>query len=371
MTESRTRPERIDLSRADDPRDVIHQAVASLAQGGVVGLPIEGGVCVAVNALAPEAVARARHFAEPDGDRRPTLLLRGSEEATDWAPELSEAGLRFARRVWPGPLTLVVADGIGLASRLPGPVRDALVGDGRLALRVPEPGPVLDVVRLVPGPVVAFELAAARGVASPWDRPGVASLDMVIDAARRGDDPPATTVRVDPEGWDVVRPGAIAEAEVAALAGRIWLFVCTGNTCRSPMAEAICKAMLAKRLGCKAGALVDRGYLVMSAGVCATDGMPAAAHAVEIVAGRGGSLKTHASRRATADLLRMADLIVALAGDHLDVLLDLAPDVADRARLLHPEGLDVADPVGSGPALPTRKTAREIEAGSPGRGSSR
>lgn len=126
------------------------------------------------------------------------------------------------------------------------------------------------------------------------------------------------------------------------------------------MAEALCKAKLAERLGCEAGALVDRGHVVMSAGVGASDGMPAAAHAVEVVAARGGSLKGHASRRATVDLLRMADLIVTLAGDHLDVVLDLAPDVAGRVRLLHPEGLDVVDPVGSDLAT-YEETAREIE----------
>jgi protein-tyrosine-phosphatase len=59
-------------------------------------------------------------------------------------------------------------------------------------------------------------------------------------------------------------------------------------------------------------------------------------------------------------LLRRADLIVALAGDHLDVVLELAPDVADRARMLHPEGLDVVDPIGSD-RITYEETAREIE----------
>ena len=48
------------------------------------------------------------------------------------------------------------------------------------------------------------------------------------------------------------------------------LFVCTGNTCRSPLAEALCKRMLADRLGCEPGELEARGFVVRSGG----DGAP-------------------------------------------------------------------------------------------------
>ncbi len=78
------------------------------------------------------------------------------------------------------------------------------------------------------------------------------------------------------------------------------------------------------------------------------------------MARRGASLKAHASLRATAAILPRADLVIALAGDHLDAVLDLAPEMADRARMLHPEGFDVVDPIGSDRAT-YEATAAEIE----------
>ena len=126
------------------------------------------------------------------------------------------------------------------------------------------------------------------------------------------------------------------------------------------MAEAICKVLIAERLGCPVGQVESRGYFVTSAGVAAMQGMPAATNAIEVVRGRGGSLSGHQSRRVTFDLVRHADHSVAMTGDHLETLLEHVPDAAPRARLLHPGGLDVADPVGADRDT-YQRTADEIE----------
>jgi L-threonylcarbamoyladenylate synthase len=362
MSEPAPLPERIDLTRADDPRDVVHRAVACLAQGGVVALPTETSYGLAASALQPVAVERLLRFKGPEAPI--PLCVKGAAELADWVPDLSAQGRRLASRVWPGPVILVCHGAIdrGLATHLPSSVRSAVAPDGALGLRCSSHAIVQEILRLVSGPLVLTG-AHAEGQPPPAGPGSLAErpeLDMILDDGPAALDGCATVVRIDPGGWQVVRPGVVARDELTRMAGTILLFVCTGNTCRSPMAEALCKTLLAGRLGCALDELEDRGFVVLSAGLSATSGAPAAAHAVEIVRTRGGSLQRHASRRLTAELVRRADLVLAMTRDHLDALLYHLPEAADRVRLLHSAGDDIDDPIGADRETYFR-TARDIE----------
>ncbi len=165
-------------------------------------------------------------------------------------------------------------------------------------------------------------------------------------AARSCAASPTTVVRLDGDAWEVRQPGPIPAEELTRRAGWLILFVCTGNTCRSAMAEALCKVLLAQRLGGTPEDLAERGYVVLSAGVAALDGMPAASHAQDVVRDWGGALESHSSRGLTADLIDQADLILTMTADHRDAILDVCPEAAQRVRPLHAEGGDIADPVG-------------------------
>ncbi len=174
------------MSQADDLRDVIHRAVACLAQGGVVGLATETVYGLAACALNAESVARVRALRRSGATRPLTLLLKGPEEVTDWVPRISQVGRRMAWRLWPGPATLVfsrtMAD--GLYGRLPAEAKALISPDGDVALRSPAHPIVREVLRLLPGPlVIAMVATPEHPIPSTAESlRGLSGVDMVVDA---------------------------------------------------------------------------------------------------------------------------------------------------------------------------------------------
>ncbi len=122
------------------------------------------------------------------------------------------------------------------------------------------------------------------------------------------------------------------------------LFVCTGNICRSPMAEGLFRHLTA-RMGGK--------YRAFSAGLGAVDGAPASAHAVHALRELGIDISAQRSRALTADLVRAADLIFGMTHGHASAVALMYPEAASRTYVLREFDdtleefeKDVADPIG-------------------------
>ena len=357
----------IDLRSAEDTRDVVHRAVQALVEGKLVAFPTETVYGVAASALCEETVARLSAVRQSSAEQPLTLAVKSVDDAMDYVPHMSPLGQRLARRCWPGPVTLVlpIEWGDSVLQSLPSKVREAICPNNHVSLRVPAHETILEVLRLVPGPVL---LSSAHRPGEPESVTADAVIEslgdvveLIVDDGRSRYGQPSTVVKVEGRQFETLRAGVVPPQTLERLASFMVLMVCTGNTCRSPMAEAMFRKLVAQRLGCQVSEVADRGVMVMSAGIAAMLGGRAAPEGVQVMAQRGLDLTEHETHPLTEQLVRHADLILTMTRTHRQAILAQWPEAADRTKLLARDRSDIADPIG-GPLELYNRCAAQLEA---------
>jgi protein-tyrosine phosphatase len=326
----------------------VRRAAELLSQGQVVVLPTETSYGGAASLASPPGRARLKSLRGGDQSRPLTPHLGLREHAVDLLGDLGPLAQRMMRKLWPGPVGLQFdvepQRRQQIAQKLALPESDLFDG-ASITLRCPDHAVFADVSALTgplattpagePGRFDAEQMAAAMD----------GKADLILAAGPPRFTKPSTLVKISGGDYQIVRAGVYDERTIRRLMKTTLLFICSGNTCRSPMAEAIARKLLADRLGVDAAGLEKRGVDILSAGAYAMSGSKATPQAVEAVKRLGADLSRHRSRSLTVELINQADAIYTMSHDHAHAAMSMVPSAAAKIATLDPEG-DIEDPIG-------------------------
>jgi tRNA threonylcarbamoyl adenosine modification protein (Sua5/YciO/YrdC/YwlC family) len=338
--------------------------LAALRDGALVVFPTETVYGLAANAASPPAMRRLREL-KGDSDRRAfTVHIGHRAAARQYVRSPSPLLRRLARKGWPGPLTLIAEEPVPgeteIARHCPPEQLTEIFHEGTVGLRCPDHAVAARLLGEAGVPIVATS-ANRPGRPAPVDLEGAlreldGAVEYAVDGGRTRFNGPSTIVAVRGQNWEIRRPGVIEERTLRRWARSEVLFVCTGNSCRSPLAEYLFRQRLAERLGYRVADLVGTGYGVSSAGTAALPGGHASPGSIGELARRGIDASPHRSQPLTVELIQRAERIYVMSPEHRNAVLDLVPGAAGRVELLDPDA-PVLDPIGAGPEVYERCAA--------------
>lgn len=321
-------------------RDVAQEARA----GKIVAFPTE--TVYGIGALASNAHAIRRIYAIKDRDPGKPLAyhLADFDQLMYLNVSRTPAFRYLTKKFWPGPLTLIASTEKG----------------EKIGIRFPRSVPTAAFLSGIAEPFLATS-ANRAGDASPVTAQEVirnlgAEIDYLIDSGPTEYGQDSTVVDITGDPPKILREGAeaaqIREAVEDIRQGRIprkkIMVVCTGNSCRSPMAAGFLKHELRRKR-------LDREIEVVSSGILARDGGAATPEAALVMKNREIDITGHRSRSCRREEILESDLILAMSKEHEDFLTGLVPGIKNKIKVWN-----IRDPIGH-PIPVYEDVAQELE----------
>jgi tRNA threonylcarbamoyl adenosine modification protein (Sua5/YciO/YrdC/YwlC family) len=313
--------------------DKIAEAARVIRQGGLVIFPTETVYGIAADSNNAHAMERLNHVKRRTENKPYSILVAHRGIVENYSNYTNPHLYKLIDKYWPGPLTIIV----------PSKQEEHTIGirmpDHTIALRLVEESAC----------TIAAPSANLEGKKAPTNvTEALEDLDGLVDLAIDGGPVEfgisSSIVDFTKPKPTVIREGVISQCDVdRTINKKVVLFVCTGNSCRSVMAEYLLKSKLIGRDDVE----------VISAGTSVYFKSGASQETVSVLREKGINPALHISKPLGRTMLRKADLIFAMTKAHRIQILDHVPYVEKRVYLLKEfcrhggdSELDVPDPIG-------------------------
>lgn len=313
---------------------VINEAAEVLERGGLVVFPTETVYGIAANLLSRATVERLKKIKERPDDKQFSIHIADIRDVDRYAVGVLPRAYKVMKKFWPGPLTII----------LPAP-------NGKsVGLRMPKNDIALRLLNRVDFPVIAPS-ANLAGRTPPKDAASALRdldglVDLVLDGGSTDLGVESTVLDARALPFCVLREGFLNKEDVLAVAAqKTILFVCTGNSCRSVMAEYLFKKKILDTQ--------RRDLEAVSAGIFAFPGMSPTKETQRLIREETGlDAAEHRAQRAALELVKRADLVLVMERRHHEDLLKMSSHFKDTAHVFgefvkfDPSEQEIPDPIG-------------------------
>lgn len=335
---------------------LIKKAADALDEGDIVAFPTETVYGLGCR-VEPSAIKRLDELKERPIEKHYTLHIGDQDQLNHYIPEMDVRCRKLVQNGLPGPMTIVFQLSESALNRLSSELStqtfNLLYSDGTLGIRYPDNPVASAILSRTRFPVVApsanpagqIPAASAREVLEYFD----GRIQCVVETPEYECDfkKSSTVVKIGCSDMTILRQGVISESQIRRWSTYRILFVCTGNTCRSPIAEGICRKYFSDKLGLGVDHLAGLGYKVSSAGIAAYPGMPASRQAVEVCRKQRIDLSSHRSSPLTSEDVEQSDVIFTMTHSHSENIVQMYPASSHKCFVLA-ETADIPDPIGMG-----------------------
>jgi len=296
-----TKVAKIDVSNINS--DIITEAASFIDSGALVAFPTETVYGIACRAEV-SSLNKLNNIKKRGVDKHYTIHIGQKNDATKYLPNIGLKAKKLIDNAWPGPLTIIfeLKDEQLCKQReiFDDDVFDIIYKDKTIGLRCPDNPIASMLLQNTNYPVVAPS-ANKTGDNPSFNAEQVMSyfsskIDYLLDGGPCKYKKSSTIVKISNNRLKILRPGVYTQSDLKAMSDVKFLFVCTGNICRSPMAVGIFRKQIAEKLKCNVDELNQIGYIVSSAGIMGMTGTRASTEAIKACESMGINIDSHISQ---------------------------------------------------------------------------